>query len=399
MSLFCRGSEITDRPALNRLHLLQKDASQIGTNARKAVKLLDRMTSEKSILEHEPVVIQGAEEQYATWPEVEKHYKEENAIEAQNGDMRVNKETEDALLKRDRDGEDEKSNKRSSSQGGALSQALLDKLNFAPKATNGSPTTTPPLSPSPSEPQSSKTSPELHIADVAVTDKSPVPPILKALLNPVVWYVHEKKVGKDAVFFLTNSADTHHLARDFNIPTKTIHQLRSLIGGTVPHDAVPEEPNGVEHANLPPKGIFSYDDESEEEEVVFKPRGRGAVRATSSARANAQGTLRNRIGHHRSPRPSFSSPAKSTQHKPQIPVEEIDPDSFDRGSFSRGSMPLANTGSLGNHVQSQFSGHARGLPHRGGVTPAGPSRGMNYCRGPRGLDRGSVRGRGRLFVP
>ena len=390
---------ITNRPALNRLHLLQKDASQIGVNARKAVKLLDRMTSEKSDLDHEPVVIQGAEEQYTTWSEVEKHYKENSTAGDKNGDEQKGEESGKALLKKDQNSGDEKGNKGSLNQGGALSQALLDKLNFAPTAANGSPTVTPPLSPSASEPQSSKTSPEPHVADVAVADKSPVPPILKALLNPVVWYVHEKESEKDEVCFLTNSADTHHLARDFNIPTKTIHQLRSLIGVAMPQDPITDERNGTDHADLPPKGIFSYDDESEEEEVVFKPRGRGAVRATTSGRGNAQGSLRNRIGHHRSPRLSFSSTAPSGQQKPQIPVDEIDPDSFDRGSFSRGSMPLANTGNLGNHVQSQFNGHARGYAHHGGFAPAGPSRGMNYYRGPRGFDRGTVRGRGRLFVP
>jgi len=226
-----------------------------------------------------------------------------------------------------------------------------------------------------------------------------VPPALKSLLNPVVWYVHEKNKGDQDIFFLTNSADIQHLARDFKVPTKTIHQLRIMIGSISPTELAHEKERSVSStAAAEPKGIFSYEDESDDEEVVFKPRGRGAARVTASGRGGAHGSMRSKTGQTRSPRLSFSSPAQP-QSKPQIPVEEIDPDSFDRGSFGRGSVPLANTGSIGNHAPNQFNGFSRGVGHRGGFAPAGPSRGMNYYRGQRGFDRGSGRGRGRLFVP
>ncbi|RMZ91657.1 hypothetical protein DV736_g1101, partial [Chaetothyriales sp. CBS 134916] len=312
---------------LERLHLLKKDSSQIGQNARKAVKFLDRMTSGSD----EAVTLQGPDEH-------------------------------------------DKAAKRASGSTNALSQMLLDKLNFASRPATASPASTPPVSPSVSEPQSSKASPLVRAAVVAVTpvDKSPVPAGLKPLLNPVAWYMHEKR-AENNVFFLTNSADTQHLARDFKIPTKTIHQLQ-------------------------PKTLFSYEDESEDEEVVFKPRGRGTARSTGGGRAGPYGSMRGKGGHPRSPRLSFSAPPNSA-NKPQIPIEEIDPDSFDRGSFGRGSMPLANTGTLGNHPHNHFNGTPRG-PSRAGFTPTGPSRGSSYYRGTgRSFDRGSARGRGRLFVP
>ena len=335
------------------------------------------------------VTLQGPDEQYATWAEVEAHYGEE-AVEPKK--EAVTEQAEDNKKQED------KASKRASASANAISKELLDKLTFAPAAP--SPEATPPLSPTSSGPQSSKTSPEVKAANLV--EKSPVPPTLKPLLNPVVWYVHEKQAGQKDIFFLTNSADTQHLARDFQVPTKTIHQLRSAIGMETSTPALQQPP--LVKSEDEPKTLFSYEDESEEEEVVFQPRGRGAPRPTSSGRGGPQGSMRSKNGVGRSPRPSFGSstqaaqPAQSSK-KPQIPIEEIDPDSFDRGGFGRGSVPLANTGSLGNHVPNHFNGVPRG-PNRGGFAFGQPNRGMGYPRGaPRGVDRGSGRGRGRLFVP
>ena len=58
--------------AIERLHLLKKDTSQIGQNARKAVKFLDDITSDSKL--SSSVIIQESEERYSTWAEVEAHY-------------------------------------------------------------------------------------------------------------------------------------------------------------------------------------------------------------------------------------------------------------------------------------------------------------------------------------
>lgn len=165
------ASFLANRLALERLHLLKKDASQIGQNARKSVKFLDRMTSGKLDLPAEPIIIQGPEEQYATWQEVDAHYMEESVQPAQidqKQEVGAQQETTE---------EPEKPSKRSSSSGNALSQMLLDKLNFAPQPAATSPGSTPPISPPSSEPQSSKTSPEVKAATLSTPEKSPVPPL------------------------------------------------------------------------------------------------------------------------------------------------------------------------------------------------------------------------------
>ncbi|OAL19064.1 hypothetical protein AYO22_10012 [Fonsecaea multimorphosa] len=384
---------------LSRLNVLKKDSSQIGVSARKALKFLDRSTSSRGDLRHDPVILQGPDDQYPTWAEVEAHYTNESMKTAGMN------EGEESI--RIMDNKQEKDSdipfKVGAGVAGPLSQLLLDKLNFAKEPTTMSPGSTPPLSPSSSGPQSSKTSPEVKSATIISHDQTPVPPSLKSLLNPVVWYVHEKKApANEGLLFLTNSADTMHLARDFGIPTKNIHQLRSELG--LGENELPTQENSKKDkakekakraSNSEPKTLFSYDDvESDEEEVVFKPRGRGSARAAQSSRGAGAGSIRSRAGNTRSPRTSFSNPAQSAQNKPQIPVEEIDPDSFDRGSFARGNTPLVNTS---NHVPHQFSsgrGAYRGSYGRGG------GRGSNFNRGySNGFERGSTRGRGRLFVP
>ncbi|KIV78281.1 hypothetical protein, variant [Exophiala sideris] len=387
---------------IGRLHVLKKDSSQIGMNARKAVKFLDRSTSSHDDSAEDPVILQGPDEEYPTWTAVEAHYLHEDTdiLDAQENNVSgpdATKSHEEAMLT---------SIKATNGAGGALSQLLLDKLNFATDRTATSPTSTPPLSPSSSGPQSSKTSPEVKSATLTATDKTPVPPSLKPLLNPVVWYVHERKAPVDPdLVFLTNSADTMHLARDFGIPTKNIHQLRSALG-IEDTDAKSEASTSKEPIKKTPrsepKTLFSYHDaESDDEEVVFKPRGRGSARATQSSRGAVSANGRVKGNHGRSPRVSFSTPTQQTQPKPQIPIEEIDPDSFDRGSFGRGSTPLANVN--GNQPSNQVNnGRGSASGSRGNHTPGG-ARGTTYARGGygRGIERGSAsgRGRGRLFVP
>jgi hypothetical protein len=188
------------------------------------------------------------------------------------------------------------------------------------------------------------------------------------------------------------------LARDIGIPTKNIHQLRSALGLDELEVKTAETPkkDATKRFSAPePKTLFSYDDvDSDEEEVVFKPRGRVPSRGSQQSRGNGNGALRGRGANTRSPRHSFSTPTGNPQNRPQIPVEEIDPDSFDRGSFARGSTPLVNTS---NHVPAQFNS-GRGA-YRGNFARGGRG-GGNFNRGyGNGFERGSARGRGRLFVP
>ena len=150
-----------------------------------------------------------------------------------------------------------------------------------------------------------------------------------------------------------------------------------------------------------PKAMFRYEEASDEEQVVFKPRGSGSRPLTTQS-ASASPVMRGSLlaaprpssSHRQSPRMVHSHANRAEQVKPELPTDEIDPDSFDRGSFGRanGQRLVLSDGSLPNTPQH------RGPFHRGGFAPSGPSRGF-YRGSTRGVDRGSLRGRGRLFVP
>lgn len=367
--------------ALERLHLLKKDVSQLGQNARKAVKFLDQVTSTPN-LSHDPVIIQGPDDQYLTWSDVEKRYLD-SVIKRDDADNVASVEAQEIAKSPEAQAEPEK---------------LIQDLSLSSEDIKTSPVSTPPLSPSASDPQSTKTSPETQYATMTKHEATPVPPTLKDLINFVVWYTYESndQGQPKRSIFLTNSADAAQIAKDFGVKPKTIHQLRASIELEQPAKkeqlSAKKKKGDRRSMNLKdsePKTLFRYDDaSSEDEELIFQPRGRDIPRPTSSGRGIANANASNFRGRGAVHSPS-NSVAISPLPKPQVPVEEIDPDSFDRGTFARGSTPLANVGiphgpannNFGRSGQRNTSGQAQ----RGGFRGNG-----NGFRG---------RGRGRLFVP
>lgn len=379
-SSYVRGYRVElTSAALERLHLLKKDISQLGQNARKAVKFLDQVTSTPN-LSHDPVIIQGPDDQYPKWSDVESRYVE-SVIQREELELNVAGEYKEPVHTSVEQAEPEK---------------LIQDLSLSSEDIKTSPVSTPPLSPSASDPQSTKTSPETQYATMTKHEATPVPPTLRDLINFVVWYTyesHDKNQPKRSIF-LTNSADAAQIAKDFGVKPKTIHQLRASIGSEQPtkkDQSGSKKKKGARSMSFKqdtePKTLFRYDEaSSEDEELVFQPRSRDPPRPGSSGRGGSNSNANSFRGRGTMHSPSNSISA-STLPKPQVPVEEIDPDSFDRGTFARGSTPLANVGlSYGpanNNIGRGGQRHSNGPNQRGGF------RGNGF--------RG--RGRGRLFVP
>lgn len=383
--------------ALERLALLKQDASQIGINARQTVEFLDRVTEGRDGLPVSAISLQGPTEQYQHWSDVEKHLvKDENTVQETNKVARDDYRSEHLPA-------DEVA---TSSQPGAgttnlLSQVLLNKLNFA-KETD----LTPPASPTSSNDHSAKTSPEIPAAK-PIQDSVIVPPSLKPLVNALVWFVHgneKAQLNLSELYFISNSADAASVMHGFGINTKNVHQLRQAIGledqelknqskYLQKHPSPPATAISVKGGE--PRAMFRYDEDSDEEQLVFKPRGRGSGTMTSRSASGSPvirgaSLARPSSSHRNSTCVTNSQPNRS---KPEIPTEEIDPDSFDRGSFGR-----ANGQRLAVNDDSPARRSHRASVPRGGLPPSGPSRAGHRGSG-RSFDRGSLRGRGRLFVP
>jgi thiosulfate/3-mercaptopyruvate sulfurtransferase len=178
---------------------------------------------------------------------------------------------------------------------------------------------------------------------------------------------------------ITNDRPTQIWAQKFGVGVKNIHQLRTSI--QYEEREFKNRCKYVEKTqstSTEPKPLLSYEEESEEDELVFVPRGgrgKGASRGGGSRGGNNRKTPA-------STKPA-AAPLESTM---EIPTQPIDPNSFSR---SLGVTPKQQpTVDLSTQV-----GASRGI--------AGASRNnANSRRGAsRGPTRGGGRGRGKLWVP
>ena len=387
--------------------MLKRDASQIGINAREAVKFLDRVTSGKDTISEESIQLQGPDEQYGTWQDVEAQLIEVAAVDAGTAaDVTPTAEQPNAVS---HSTEGEPSTDKSAPappSTNALSRALLDKLNFAKESEIESAASTPPTSPALSNLQSSKTSPEVsnvHLAkdshiNEALADESDslvVPHPHRPLINAIVFLT--KKMVKyitplHEVFVLTNDNETNTVVRNFGLNVKNIYQLRAAIS-MENQEAKNQNRYQKKHSPKPSldgnpepkpktKTLFSYDD-GDDDEVVFRPRG-GHSNAVVRGRGNGLKT------HH-----DHRHSSESATLNPDVPVQEIDPDSFDRGVLSRARPSTADSSNTanGHQLRGGNRGHGRGAFSPSMASGAAPRGNI------RGMDRGSTRGRGKLFVP
>jgi hypothetical protein len=378
--------------ALEHLHALKRAGSQVAINAREAVRFLDRVTSGKDNAPTDRVMLQGPMEQYEHWEEAEKfflpEYEEEPETDGVVADGEA--ETETPSEKAAEHSKEEEDSPRDD-----LSQMLLSKLNFkkgsdAASLSGGthSGAASPPSS------RSSRTSPEFtnshlttdgtketkakqanghHRSDSGSTVPT-APAALRPLLSALLWRLHSGPDASNAAkacILITNDRTTQVWAQKFGVGVKNIQQLRTSI-----QYEEREYKNRCKYVEKTqgsdPKTLLSYEDESEEDELVFVPRrrGKGPVRGGG------------RSGNNRKPAaPKNAAPPEQTV---DVPTQPIDPDSFSRSLGATSKQPAAVD--LGSQ-----SGAARGL--------AGASRGPpGGRRGPRGPTRGG-RGRGKLFVP
>ncbi|EAW10985.1 uncharacterized protein ACLA_066210 [Aspergillus clavatus NRRL 1] len=380
---------------LERLHALKRAGSQIAINAREAVRFLDRVTSGKDNISAERVLLQGPMEQYESWEEAEKFVLPE--FEEEPGAL--NGMTAEEQLSLEKSAERTGGDKRNGAASDDLSQMLLNKLNFKPEAdavslpsagTHSNPGSRP-------SSRSSRTSPE-DPNPHAVTNgelhndvKSPkttghqrtasgsivpmVPAVLRPLLSAILWRLHSGPDASNAAkscILVTNDRVTGLWAQKFGIAVKNIHQLRTSI--QYEEREYKNRCKYVEKTQVSePKSLLSYEEDSDEDELVFVPRGRGK----GVSRGGGSRTLNNRK---LAPTKVAAPPAETPI---EIPTQPIDPDSFSR---SLGPAPKQQpTVDL-----STQAGAARGL--------AGASRGRRGASS-RGPSRGNSRGRGKLWVP
>ncbi|KAL4945574.1 hypothetical protein BDV06DRAFT_21818 [Aspergillus oleicola] len=375
---------------LERLHGLKKAGSQVAINAREAVRFLDRATSGKDNAS-ERVILQGPMEQYEHWSEAEKfflpEFEEPEAVEGP-----VAADASPPQDKQEKNGD----NRKSTPATDDLSRMLLSKLNFKKDADAVSVTSTgthsAPISPPSS--RSSRTSPECannhatngedvkkgHRRTASGSTVPIVPPALRPLLSALLWRLHESPDASNAAktpILISNDRPAQIWAQKFGIAVKNIHQLRTSI-----QYEEREYKNRCKYVEktqttTEPKPLLSFEEESDEDELVFVPRGRGKG---ASKGGGSRGT-NNRKG---------SAPAKpaapALESTMEIPTQPIDPNSFSRSLGVTPKQPA--TVDL-----STQAGASRG------IAGASRSNGNGRRGAARGPSRGGRGGRGKLWVP
>lgn len=304
-----------------------------------------------------------------------------------------------------------------------LSQMLLSKLNFKGPAAVGaqndikSSISIPSVGTQSDEgsrasSRSSQTSPEYadrntkrgHNRSTSTSSNTPpTPAVLRSLLSALLWRLHhdEGSIGvPQNLTLISNDRDTQVWAQKFGIMTKNIHQLRTAI-----QYEEKEFKNRVKYAEKTqhvapsPKPLFSYENDSEEDELVFVPRGgrgKGAGRGSGSRGANGPKT-----------RAATAAAIAQADTTVEVPSQPIDPDSFSR---SIGATTIVKQPALDLSTQT---GAARGLAaasrrngddHGHGQTNGGNGgssrrrqRGAGHTRANTSTRGG--RGQGKLWVP
>lgn len=338
-------------------------------------------------------------EQYERWEEAEKFFLPEFEEEPEvideavtDDEPEIEPSTDDTLAKNESDD---------------LSQMLLSKLNFKkdPEAVSITSVGTPSGPGSRTSSRSSRTSPECaqhessngttknekknkssnHQRTISGSVIPTAPPALRPLLSALLWRLH---TGPDAensaktCILISNDRATQVWAQKFGIGVKNILQLRTAI-----QYEEREYKNRCKYVEktqtqpAEPKTLLSYEEESDEDELVFVPRGRGKGTPRGASRGGGQ----------RKAAPKAAPPPAEPTATVEVPTKPIDPDSFSRslgGATKTPTVDLSNQkgaagaigGSRGNAGASRRSSNGR----RGGS-----SRGA----------RGNGRGRGKLWVP
>ncbi|EEQ29706.1 hypothetical protein McanMca71_004379 [Microsporum canis] len=405
---------------LERLHVLKKGGSQSGINAREAVRFLDRVTSGKHNISADKVTLQGPMEQFATWGDAEKYILPEFKEEAPTTPVH---DAVDSVTKEEKPpAGDIQPEAASPHDLNDMSQMLLSKLNFKKeKQPSSASAASAGTSSAPASPTSggSRASPECSSRQLedngdsgeAVTGSDEdtdnsvkyvapaVPHVLKPLLNAVLWRLHALPTiatQQSSCILVTNDRETQAWAQKFGIIVKNVAQLRTSI---IYEDKEfknhckyleKNQSQSLSQVQAEPKPLLSYEDESDEDVLVFVPRKQGKAGQQTPARTPTKNTpgRGNRMANgnaNGSGRPR--APSIAAEAPLEVPSTPIDPDSFSR--------------SIGMTKQNVcLNANPSPTPANRGLSNPNSRQNGNRRGGQRGgAFRGAARGRGKLWVP
>jgi hypothetical protein len=328
---------------------------------RETLQWLDEATSKYPDI----VTLQGADEIYERWAEVERFAVPRTMFSEQDYEPEHEEEGDEAA-----DMPDVTSTKvRLSAHNldASFSSAASDLTrSLSPSSLRSVRSSASPVSP-PTSPAKVALSPMQNLSALATVSSRPqsssgsVPQPLQPLFNYILWRVHQEVdpvAALESFIFLCNDPRKGNFAKGFDIKMKRLEQLREAVGREDRDHKNRQNLLIRETQNLVPTAAEPSHEPSPDDEVVFKPSIPKAPAAMLQKHSNV-----------------------------------IDPNTFGRGPQSKPTLPIKDlpNGAPKSPRGAQVALH-RGSPRGAHALPFAPR--ANLRGGPRGNFRGSARGRG-----
>ena len=264
------GGDLADgHTALTQLDRYKNGSDKLSAEAREAIRWLDDITSTPSSKDAGMVELQGVDEAYNTWAEVEQFLLPETLLSMESDDVSSVAESLDKNLSI----KEEEEAMSSTDSLDACSQSPSSR-----RSTNSS--SAPDFSlASPKKWKQSQSGAEVVNGSDTPVQHSHIPVSLQPLFNHILWRIHaDPRAGlsmPDSYILLTNDPMKQNVAHKFGIRAKRLEQLRDIVAREERDYknrllVLRKEATLSESELARQKGKITVDED--DEVVVFRPR-------------------------------------------------------------------------------------------------------------------------------
>lgn len=357
---------------LTQLDRLKKGNERVHADSREAIKWLDDITSMPNVQISGRVQLEGADEIYNTWEEVEKFLLPETLLSMEDSEPEedcISEDLESSLNLHDESDE--------ASMSSSHSAEYPTKTPSSPRSTYSS--TSPCLHiSSPHKGMGSVCSMDspnrtarnsAEISRKEKTTKTTVPQHFQPLFNHILWRIHQEQnsaAALESFILLTNDHAKQSIAQRFGIRAKRLEQLRDAVGReerdyknrlalfkketegtTIGAEKILVDKNRSEQTNSVNPSV---EPNSDDEDVVLLKRAPRGPQASNNQRIwdpNEFGRApqqsyprrgRGGRGGTRGGRGVFVTPGSSQSNPPSDPNQPIDPNSYARPPPKTGTI-------------------------------------------------------------
>lgn len=251
---------ITLHIALDRLNALRRIKCPVRNDAHEALKWLDDITTLTSSKRCGRVELQGPEDQYSSWQDVERYLLPETPLSRSNGHGQDRVDAVSKML-------DRNLNMDSSPSSSTKTQETKRSLSASPTTSASS--------------LSSNNVESTMKADESSSTLSAhgIPPVVQPLLNFVVWRTHYQEDidnGAEKYILVTNDPIIQKQASKFGVRVKLLSQLSAILAKEGLKPEMPEEalPTDTIVNGHDVEGEEGEDISDDEDRVVFDPSKR-----------------------------------------------------------------------------------------------------------------------------